>query len=142
MNDWQNLHPEQIGEYMRKNISRIKSELRTMTNPVDRFNFIIDQTPDTRWGIKMCDNLMLWARENGGVKQPDYDKSQFSDGVGDIPEVEDEEWEKLKREAKRKVAEANAITAERNRKKKADETVALIDTDETAGGSDSLNMPF
>ena len=78
--------PKQIGQYMSENIKRIKKVISHMKNPVDRWNYIIDQTPETNWGVKMCDNLIEWAGKYlpGGIERPELDWEALKEMCGKI----------------------------------------------------------
>ena len=72
MQPYENLKPDEIGGYMSENLGRIKRMLVRMPDKVERFHYIMDECPDTQWGIKMIDNLMAWAEANGGVERPKF----------------------------------------------------------------------
>ena len=79
------LKKDEIGPFMSEHIARMKRLLRNMGNPVDRWNYIIDETPDTSWGVKMCDTLIDYAAKlTGGIKRPRLDSSklrEMTDGI-------------------------------------------------------------
>ena len=72
MQPYENLKPDEIGGYMSENLGRIKRMLVRMPAKVERWNYIMDQCPDTIWGVKMIENLLAWAKENGGIERPKF----------------------------------------------------------------------
>ena len=75
MQPYEHLKPEQIGGYMSENLGRIKRILQRTPDKVERWNYIMEECPDTQWGIKMIDNLLVWARANGGIERPKFGTS-------------------------------------------------------------------
>ena len=78
VDEYQQLSGKQVGQYMSENLSRMIRILRNMPEAVDRWNYIMDNIPDTEWGMQMGDNLVkACSKMPGGIKrwQPEAGKS-------------------------------------------------------------------
>ena len=54
---------EAIRSELKAELERMKRVLNTMHNPQERWNFIIDNTSDTRSGEWLCEKLIAWLAQ-------------------------------------------------------------------------------
>ena len=68
MQPYKHLKPEEIGQHMKDEWARIRRVASRIPDKIERFEYIVDECPDTQWGGMMCDSLLKWARDNGGIE--------------------------------------------------------------------------
>ncbi len=66
---------EKIRSELKAELERMKRVLNTMHNKQERWNFIIDNTSDTRSGEWLCAKLIAWAgTTRTGIEKPVFEK--------------------------------------------------------------------
>jgi len=74
--------PTALNDCMHRKYNQIKSIIRHLKTPEERWDYICDNTPESSLGFTMCDNLLQWAVNMGiEIKRGDFGKSDWAGAV-------------------------------------------------------------
>ena len=102
-----------LSSSMHEEYSRMRNMLSRISDPIERWYYIVDNTHDTAFGVDMCDQLIRWAeRLSGGVEKPRF-KSDFQGAAREHGDTimerldDNEDWETRRKEEHNKLRERN-----------------------------------
>lgn len=57
--------PAELNGLLSDNYSRLRSMLSKISEPINRWNYLCDTTPDSQLGCHMMDKILDWAERTG-----------------------------------------------------------------------------